>query len=144
MTRHPSDRVLAAAAAATAIALAGCGLQNPDAPSSSAPPSTPASPPPAAAAAASTAAQINRQDHPPAALERSQAAAAAARPMLPALPITAAGVTIAIGGLAPDGRTTILTITSPRGGRRHALAVYRYELRRYGDNGDAYQARVQP
>ena len=63
--------------------------------------------------------------------------------MLPALPITDSGVTIDIGGLAPDGRTTILTLTT-RLGRAHALAVYRHELRRYGDTGRAYQPVVQP
>jgi hypothetical protein len=63
--------------------------------------------------------------------------------MLPALPITAGGVRIAIGGLARDGQTTILTLTSPRG-RAHALRVYRRQLRRYGDNGHAYHLRVRP
>jgi hypothetical protein len=140
MTGHLSDRVLVAAAAA--ITLAGCGLQNPDAPSSIAP--TTASSAPTVPAVAPTAAQINRQDHPPAVLQRSQAAAVATRPMLPALPITAAGVTIQVGGLAPDGQITILTITSAHGGRRHALAIYRFELHRYGDTGRAYRPEVQP
>jgi hypothetical protein len=135
---HP--RLALALAAFATAALSGCGLGNPDAASS---PPAPAPATPRRSPARRTAAQVNRQDHPLAALVRSQAAAAAARPMLPALPITAAGVTIAVGGLAPDGRTTILTLTSARG-RAHALAVYRHELRRYGDNGRAYQTSVQP
>ncbi|MCA1657562.1 MAG: hypothetical protein LC713_07645 [Actinobacteria bacterium] len=132
------------AAAAAAIALAGCGLHNPAAPAT-----TTTAPPAAAARTATTpptptpsAAQINRQDHPSPTLEHAQRAAAASRPMLPALPITANGVTIDVGGLAADGRTTVLTLTT-RLGRAHALAVYRHELRRYGDTGRAYQPVVQ-
>ena len=85
-----------------------------------------------------TPAQINRQDRPSRALLRRQQAAAAARPMLSALPITARGVTIAIAGLDDDGRTTILELRGRRG-RAHTLAVYRRELRRYGDSGRAYR-----
>ena len=146
MTR-PRGTVFAGAVAA--IALAGCGLHNPDAattparPSAPPPSTTTAAPRTLAPASSPTPAQINRQDHPSPALQRSQQAANAARPMLPALPITANGVTIDIGGLAADGRTTILTLTT-RLGRAHALAVYRRELRRYGDTGRAYQPVVQP
>lgn len=143
MTPRARRRATVAGSAAAVLALAGCGLHNPDAPASTATRSTPASrPATAASTAASTAAAINRQDHPPAALERSQAATAAERPLLPALPLATAGVTITVGGLAPDGRTTILTVTSPHGGRAHALTVYHALLRRYGDSGRAYQPQV--
>lgn len=91
-----------------------------------------------------TPAEINRQDHAPARLLRAQAAAIAQRPMLPALPITSEGVSIRIAGLAPDGRTTILSLTDGGLGRAHALAVYREQLRRYGDSGHDYQLRVAP
>ena len=140
MSRRRRPGLALVLVAVGAAALSGCGLRNPDAASS---PRAPAAATPHRSAPRLTPAQVNRQDHPPAALVRSQAAAAAARPMLPALPITAAGVTIAVGGLAPDGRTTILTLTSALG-RAHALAVYRHELRRYGDTGRAYQTSVQP
>ncbi len=142
--RGPSShrrRSPALGALAVTVALTGCGLHNPDAASS---PSTPATTTTAVTPSpAPTRAQINRQDHPSPAQVRNQQAASSVRPMLPALPITTAGVTIDIAGLAPDGRTTILTITS-RLGRAHALAVYRHELRRYGDTGRAYQPVVQP
>lgn len=143
MTPRTRRRATVAASAAAVLTLAGCGLHNPDAPGSTATTSTPASrPPTGASTAASTAAAINRQDHPPAALERSQAAAVAERPLLPGLPLTQAGVTITVGGLAPGERTTNLTLTSPHGGRAHALAVYHAVLRRYGDSGRAYQPQV--
>ena len=58
--------------------------------------------------------------------------------MLSALPITTRGVTISIAGLDDDGRTTILELRGRRG-RAHTLAVYRRELRRYGDSGRAYR-----
>ena len=90
------------------------------------------------------AAQINRQDHYPPALARRQAAAMAARSLLPALPLTYQGVTIAIAGLAPDGRTTLLDLTDGHLGRAHAMAVYRHELAVYGDTGHAYHAQVAP
>ena len=146
MTPHgPSSHLsLLLGALAVTAALTGCGLHNPDAASSTSTASTPS--PTTTALSRSptpTRAQINRQDHPSPALERTQQAASSARPMLPALPITASGVTIAIAGLAPDGRTTILSLTS-RLGRAHAVAVYRHELRRYGDTGRAYQPVVTP
>jgi hypothetical protein len=148
-----SLRTLAAAivVAATAAFLVGCGISNPYA-TAPAPTTTAASTATNATASrpggggALTAAQINRQDHPPRALVRRQQAASRRRPMLPALPITTRGVRIAIGGLARDGQTTILTLTTG-GGRRaraHALRVYRRQLRRYGDNGHAYHVVVRP
>jgi hypothetical protein len=137
-------RSLVLGALAVTVALTGCGVPNPDAASS---PSTASTPTPTTTALtpspAPTRAQVNRQDHPSPGQVRSQQAASSARPMLPALPITANGVTIDIGGLAPDGRTTILTLTT-RLGRAHALAAYRHELRRYGDTGRAYQPVVKP
>jgi hypothetical protein len=134
--------------AATAALLVGCGISNPYA---TAPAATTTAATTATTATASrsgagralTAREINRQDHPPRALARRQRAATRRRPMLPALPITSRGVRIAIAGLARDGQTTILTLTSPRG-RAHALRVYRRQLRRYGDNGHAYRLRVRP
>ncbi len=142
--RRRGRRAPVLAAFVATVMLTGCGLHNPDAAS---PPSTSSTTTSSITALtpspAPTRAQINRQDHPSPALERNQQAASSARPMLPALPITTAGVTIDIAGLAPDGRTTILTLTS-RLGRAHALAVYRHELARYGDTGRAYQPVVQP
>ena len=64
--------------------------------------------------------------------------------MLAALPITSQGVSIQIAGLAPDGRDTILSLTDGRVGRAYALAVYREQLRRYGDSGHAYRVQVAP
>jgi hypothetical protein len=136
-------------AAAAAIALAGCGVRNPAAATTPTAATTPAtstgaeSPALALTTSSPTPAEINRQDHPSPTLEREQQTASASRPMLPALPITANGVTIDIGGLAADGRTTVLTLTT-RLGRAHALAVYRHELRRYGDTGRAYRVEVKP
>ena len=136
------------AAAATAALLVGCGISNPYATqpaltSTTATTATIATASGSGGGRALTARQINRQDHPPHGLGRRQQAASRRRPMLPALPITSDGVKIAIGGLARDGQTTILTLTSPRG-RAHALRVYRRQLRRYGDNGHAYRLRVRP
>jgi hypothetical protein len=141
----PAAAATAAAATAAAIALAGCGLHNPAAATTTtgAATSSTSTTAPASTTSAPTPAQINRQDHSSPSLERAQQAASSARPILPALPITDSGVTIDIAGLAPDGRTTILTLTS-RLGRAHALAVYRRELRRYGDTGRAYRPRVRP
>lgn len=132
--------------AASAALLVGCAISNPY--TTDRVPTTTAASRPAAASRpgdgrALTAAQINRQDHPSRELLRRQQAARRARPMLSALPISSAGVRIAIGGLARDGRTTILTLTS-RQGRAHALRVYRRELRRYADDGRAYHVRVRP
>jgi hypothetical protein len=134
--------------AASAALLVGCGISNPyatapEATSTAATTATIATASRSGGGGALTARQINRQDHPPRGLVRRQRAAAGRRPMLPALPITSRGVRIAIGGLARDGQTTILTLTSPRG-RVHALAIYRRQLRRYGDNGHAYRLRVRP
>jgi hypothetical protein len=140
---------LAVTASAAAL-LVGCGISNPYA-THPGPTSTTATTTTTATATASrpgggralTAREINRQDHRPRALARRQQTATRRRPMLPALPITSRGVRIAIGGLARDGQTTILTLTTSRG-RAHALRVYRRELRRYGDSGDAYHLRVRP
>lgn len=133
---------------ASAALLVGCGISNPYATGPAPTSTTPAASRPAAASRpgggrALTATQINRQDHPSRSLVRRQQAASRARPMLSALPISTKGVRIAIGGLARDEQTTILTLTS-RQGRAHALRVYRRELRRYGDNGHAYHVRVRP
>jgi hypothetical protein len=136
------------AVTATASLLVGCGVSNPYA-TAPAPTTTAATTTTIATASrpgggrALTAAQINRQDHRPGALVRRQRTATRGRPMLPALPITSRGVRIAIGGLARDGQTTILTLTTSRG-RAHALRVYHRELRRYGDDGHAYRLRVRP
>ena len=130
--------------AASAALLVGCGISNPyatgPAPTTGTATTTTGRP---GGGRALTAAQINRQDHPSRSLVRRQQAASRGRPMLSALPISTKGVRIAIGGLARDGRTTILTLTS-RQGRTHALRVYQRELRRYGDNGHAYHVRVRP
>ena len=138
--------------AASAALLVGCGISNPyttgPAPTTTAANRPAAADRPAAAGRpgggrALTAREINRQDHPSRELLRRQQAASRARPMLSALPISSAGVRIAIGGLARDARTTILTLTS-RQGRAHALRVYQRQLRRYGDSGRAYHVRVRP
>jgi hypothetical protein len=140
-----SSRILTVAA--TAALLVGCGVSNPYA-TRPVPTSITATAPTGSTSRpggrrALTAREINRQDHPPRGLVRRQRAVTRRRPMLPALPITSRGVRIAIAGLARDGQTTILTLTSPRG-RAHALAIYRRQLRRYGDNGHAYHVRVRP
>jgi hypothetical protein len=133
------SRILAIAAA---TALVGCGARNPYA-TAPVPSRTSRTAATARPSAGLTAAQINRQDHPPGGLVRRQRTATRQRPMLPALPITRSGVRIAIGGLDRDGHTTILTLTSRAGtSRAHALAVYRRQLRRYADSGDAYRPVV--
>jgi hypothetical protein len=132
--------------APSAALLSGCGISNPYA-TDRAPTSTATTTASTAASRpgggrALTAAQINRQDHPSRELLRRQQAASRQRPMLSALPISSDGVRIAIGGLARDERTTILTLTTRRG-RAHTLRIYRRQLRRYGDNGHAYRVRVR-
>jgi len=134
----------AAVVTAAAATLAACGVRDPNttsAPASRTSTTQPAPPPPRREL---TAEQINRQDHPPERMLRRQRAAAAARPMLPALPIRAGGVTISITGLAADHATTVLRVSRGHRSRAHALGVYERQLRRYGDPGVAYTVRVTP
>ena len=154
MTMTVTDRAMTArgwrtlAAGAGAALLVGCGASSPYA-TDRAPTSTTATTAVSATATrpgggrALTQREINRQDHPPRSLVRRQQAASRGRPMLSALPISSAGVRIAIGGLARDEQTTILTLTTRRG-RAHALRIYRRQLRRYADSGHAYHVRVRP
>lgn len=91
-----------------------------------------------------TLAEINRQDRVGRAHRRRETRAFERRPLLQRLPVVSQGVTIDIGGLAADGRTTVLTISIGPGSRRHAIGVYRRWLRRTRDTGEAYRARLVP
>ena len=126
-------------AASTVLALTGCAVSNPYVRTASTPRTT--TPP---RANGLTAAQINRQDREPPRLRRQQRAARANRPMLAALPISSGGVTVTIAGLEADATTTVLQVNRGRHDRARALQIYRRELQRHNDSGNAYRVRVRP
>lgn len=130
---------LPVAAIAALLALAGCGGQA-AAPSTTDTPQAASSSPPAPLKL--SARQINQQDRVSAAHKRRESQAMDRRPLLDRLPITVGDVTISIGGLAPDDKTTIIAIDPGAGTRQHALAVYRDALHAYDDRGTAYEPKV--
>jgi hypothetical protein len=91
-----------------------------------------------------TAEQINRQDDALPGSPRTVREGARSRLMLPALPIVADGVKIAITGLASNDRVTVLQVSRGCRSRARALDVYRREPARYGDSGQRYEVRVRP
>jgi len=91
-----------------------------------------------------TAEQINRQDQPDARRRRDEARAFDRRPLLNALPTTLHGVMFDIGGLAADGRTTIVRANARGLGRRRARIAYETLRRRTGDRSRSYRLEIQP
>jgi len=91
-----------------------------------------------------TARQINRQDRPDARRQRDEAQAFDRRPLLNVLPTTLHGVMFDIGGLAADGRTTIVRANARGLGRRRARIAYETLRRRTGDRSRSYRLETQP
>ncbi|MFP5364642.1 MAG: hypothetical protein ACLGI5_18140 [Thermoleophilia bacterium] len=88
--------------------------------------------------------QINRQDRPNPRRQREEARAFDARPLLNALPAALQGVTFDIGGLAPDGHTTVVVADAHGLGGRRARIAFETLQRRAGDRSNAYQLEVAP
>jgi hypothetical protein len=88
--------------------------------------------------------QINRQDPPDARRQRDEAHAFDRRPLLNALPTTLQGVRFDIGGLAADGRTTIICADARGLGRRRARIAYATLRRRTGDRSRSYRLEIRP
>ena len=91
-----------------------------------------------------TAEQINRQDQPDARRRRDEARTFDRRPLLNALPTTVYGVRFDIGGLAADGRTTIIRAHARGLGRRRARIAYEALRRRTGDRSRSYRLEIRP
>jgi hypothetical protein len=91
-----------------------------------------------------TAEQIDRQDPPDARRQRDEARAFDRRPLLNALPATLQGVRFDIGGLAADGRTTIVRADARGLGHRRARIAYATLRRRTGDRSASYRLVIQP
>lgn len=90
------------------------------------------------------AGQINRQDPPDARRQRHEAQAFDRRPLLNALPTTLAGVRFDIGGLAADGRATIVRADARGLGRWRARIAYATLRRRTGDRARSYRLEIRP
>jgi hypothetical protein len=88
--------------------------------------------------------QINRQDQPDVRRRRDEALAFDRRPLLNALPVTLQGVRFDIGGLAGDGRTTIVRADARGQGRRRARMAFATLRRRTGDRSRSYRLRIAP
>lgn len=82
---------------------------------------------------------IDRQDRSSTTRRRAEARVYDSRPLLTLLPATSAGVRIDIGGLAADGRTTILAIDPGPRSRAHARRVLAALFDRTRDRGDGYR-----
>lgn len=91
-----------------------------------------------------TAQQINRQDRPDPRRQRDEAHVFDRRPLLNVLPTTLQSVRFAIGGLAPDGRTTIIHANARGLGRRRARIAYDTLRRRTGDRSRSYRLEIHP
>ena len=91
-----------------------------------------------------TARQINRQDPPDARRQRDEARAFDRRPLLSALPTTFESVRFEIGGLAADGRTTIIHASAGGLGRRRARIAFDTLRRRIGDRSRSYRLVIMP
>jgi hypothetical protein len=91
-----------------------------------------------------TARQINRQDPPDARRQRDEARAFDRRPLLSTLPTTFQSVRFEIGGLAADGRTTIIRASARGLGRRRAQIAFDTLRRRIGDRSRAYRLVIMP
>ena len=88
--------------------------------------------------------QINRQDPRDTRRQRYEARAHDRRPLLNALPTTLQGVRFDIGGLASDGRTTIILADANGLGRRRARIAYATLRRRTGDRSRSYRLEIRP
>lgn len=138
---------LAIAAVVVALVIVGAALLAGRAngpPTTSQPPASPAGNLRRVPAPRLADAQINRQDRPNARRQREEARAFDGRPLLNALPAALQGVTFAIGGLAPDGHTTVIVADAQGLGRRRARIAFEMLQRRAGDRSDAYQLEVMP
>jgi hypothetical protein len=91
-----------------------------------------------------TARQIDRQDRPDPRRQRDEADVFDRRPLLSVLPSTLQSVRFEIGGLAADGRTTIILANAGALGRRRARIAYDTLRRRTGDRSRSYRLEVQP
>jgi hypothetical protein len=134
----------------TALALlvlaAATALQRVDRPVSEPPPPRP----PAATGARvltptprpATARQIAAQDRLTPHQRRRDRAALARRRLIEHLPVTLAGVRIAVTGIAADGRRTLLELDPGSRSRRFALALYHQALRVYNERNRDYQLKL--
>jgi hypothetical protein len=84
-------------------------------------------------------AAIDLQDRTSTTRRRAEARVHDSRPLLTMLPARRAGVRVDIGGLAPDGRTTVLAIDPGSRSRAHARRVLAALLDRTQDRGDGYR-----
>jgi hypothetical protein len=91
-----------------------------------------------------TARQINRQDRPNPRRQRDEADVFDRRPLLSVLPTTLQSVQFEIGGLAADGRTTIIRANARGLGRRRARIAYDTLRRRADDRAGSYRLEIQP
>jgi hypothetical protein len=91
-----------------------------------------------------TARQINRQDRPDRRRQRDEAHVFDRRPLLSVLPTTLQSVRFEIGGLAADGRTTIIRANAGDLGRRRARIAYDTLRRRTGDRSSSYRLEIHP
>lgn len=130
-----------AAAIAAAIVSTGCGVDDPYAGQPLVPtvPAKTVPQPPKLSASA-----INKQDQASPAERRRQSRVMDERPLLNRLPLTVDGVSVDIGGLAADNKTTVITVDRGRGTLSHARKVYVQLLHRYRDTGQSYDPRYLP
>jgi len=91
-----------------------------------------------------TARQINRQDRPDARRQHEEAQAFDRRPLLTVLPATVQSVRFDIGGLASDGRTTIIRAHAGGLGQRRVRIAYATLRRRTGDRSRSYRLEIRP
>ena len=91
-----------------------------------------------------TARQINGQDRPDPRRQRDEAHVFDRRPLLSVLPTTLQSVRFEIGGLAADGRTTIIRANAGDLGRRRARIAYDTLRRRTGDRSRSYRLEIRP
>ncbi len=91
-----------------------------------------------------TAREINLQDPPDVSRQREEARAFDRRPLLSALPVTLQSVRFEVGGLAADGRTTVIQANARGLGRRRARIAYNTLRRRTGDRSRSYRLEIMP
>jgi hypothetical protein len=91
-----------------------------------------------------TAHEINRQDPPDARRQREEARVFDRRPLLSALPMTLQSVHFEIGGLAADGRTTIIRANAGGLGHRRARVAFNTLRRRTADRSRSYRLDITP
>lgn len=91
-----------------------------------------------------TNAQVNRQDRPDDKRRREEGRTFDRRPLLSALPTTLQGVRFDIGGLATDGRTTIIRARAMGLGARRARIAFETLKRRNRDRSQSYRLQIEP